>query len=194
MPSFSIVRRNSKVQESSALCVPHFGPEAPRTPRGGRKFDRFCPIDERAVGRLAQWDNVGKACLKAVSALGWGAVASSSLWRSHGEGDRSRSEWWRGRDVGAKALPSALRAATSPSLRDREDLMAATCRFRSLQQVTLYSICDSQPCCRGNRRRACVVGRAARNFRQRDAHAAIWARDGLAEDAGVDRGLGIRRG
>jgi hypothetical protein len=43
-----------------------------------------------------------------------------------GRGDRSRSEWWRGRKVArrltASAPPSALRAATSPSLRDREDL------------------------------------------------------------------------
>ncbi len=38
---------------------------------------------------------------------------------------RSRSEWWRGRDASAKASPSALRAATSPSLRDREDRLRA---------------------------------------------------------------------
>src|SRR3546814_13802722 len=31
------------------------------------------------------------------------------------------SEWWRGGDVAPIAPPSSLRAATSPSLRDRED-------------------------------------------------------------------------
>src|SRR3546814_20433996 len=42
------------------------------------------------------------------------------LSRSDGEGDRSRSEWWRGSDVASLAPPSALRAATSPWLRHRE--------------------------------------------------------------------------
>src|SRR3546814_10676662 len=46
----------------------------------------------------------------------------SSLRRSRGEGGRSRSEWWRDSDVSAIAPPSALRAAPSVSLRDREDL------------------------------------------------------------------------
>ncbi|MFT4054191.1 MAG: adenosylcobinamide-GDP ribazoletransferase [Novosphingobium sp.] len=41
----------------------------------------------------------------------------SSLSRSDGEGDRPSSGWWRGK----KTPPSALRAATSPFLRNRED-------------------------------------------------------------------------
>ena len=53
--------------------------------------------------------------------LGGGEPCQSSLSRSDGEGDRSRSEGWRGSDGSAIAPPSALRAATSPSLRDRED-------------------------------------------------------------------------
>ena len=55
--------------------------------------------------------------------LSGGSSSPEAATAEHGApaGDRSRSEWWRGRDVSVIAPPSAFRAATSPSLRDRED-------------------------------------------------------------------------
>jgi hypothetical protein len=60
--------------------------DSPGTPRSGRSrnpgSNRFLSTNEKAGLRLAQPDNVGKAYLKAVSALGWEAGVSYSAPRA----------------------------------------------------------------------------------------------------------------
>ena len=78
----------------------------------------------------------------------------SSLQRSRGERDRRRRRWWRGCNVAPFAPPSALRAATSPWLRHREEFHG---RNRSLADVAvepvggLFSSSTEARRCRGGK-------------------------------------------
>jgi len=127
--------RPSKVQVSLPCALPRLGPravlDAPGAPRRGRigkaGGDRFCAPNRSAERRLAQPDNMGKAYLQAVSALGWGSgrFLETSLSRSDGEVAARRADGGADavrRRAALRPLHHSLRERSpSPWLRYRED-------------------------------------------------------------------------
>ena len=128
---------SGKFSPARARLGPRAVLDAPGTARDGRigkpGSECFCPPNESAGQRLAQPDNLGKADLQAMPALGWGAGVCSQFVPRRTPGPRALESQRCVVPLWAPAFAGVRQGwvdffRSSPWLRDREDLND---RFRS---------------------------------------------------------------